>query len=84
MNPPPQLRCHEEPILRAEEKRVFHRFYRVEDEEVRQRRGTGLGLFVVWALVKQLGGDVQAFSEGRGEGTTLRVELPIVPAASGS
>lgn len=71
-------------IDRKNLKRVFHRFYRVEDEEVRQRRGTGLGLFVVWALVKQLGGDVQAFSEGRGEGTTLRVELPIVPAASGS
>ena len=71
-------------IDRKNLKRVFHRFYRVEDEEVRQRRGTGLGLFVVWALVKQLGGDVQAFSEGRGQGTTMRVELPIVPVASGS
>lgn len=58
-------------------KRVFHRFYRVEDQEVRERRGTGLGLFVVWALVKQLGGRVQAMSEGRGRGTTMRVELPI-------
>jgi signal transduction histidine kinase len=64
-------------------KRVFHRFYRVEDQEVRQRRGTGLGLFVVWALVQQLGGDVQAFSEGRGRGTTMRVELPIARAVSG-
>lgn len=71
-------------IDRKNLKRVFHRFYRVEDEEVRQRRGTGLGLFVVWALVKQLGGDVQAFSEGKGQGTTMRVELPIVPIASGS
>lgn len=64
-------------------KRVFHRFYRVEDQEVRQRRGTGLGLFVVWALVKQLGGDVQALSEGQGQGTIMRVELPMAHAVSG-
>jgi signal transduction histidine kinase len=70
-------------IDRKNLKRVFHRFYRVEDQEVRQRRGTGLGLFVVWALVKQLGGDVQAFSEGRGQGTTVRVELPVAPVVSG-
>ncbi|NOQ84909.1 MAG: hypothetical protein GQ551_12945 [Myxococcales bacterium] len=70
-------------IDRKNLRRVFHRFYRVEDEEVRRRRGTGLGLFVVWALVKQLGGDVEAFSEGRGQGTTVRVELPMAPVMSG-
>jgi signal transduction histidine kinase len=70
-------------IDRKNLKRVFHRFYRVEDQEVRQRRGTGLGLFVVWALVKQLGGRVQAWSEGRGKGTTMRVELPVAHAVSG-
>lgn len=70
-------------IDRKDLKRVFHRFYRVEDQEVRERRGTGLGLFVVWALVKQLGGNVQAFSEGRGQGTTMRIELPVAPVASG-
>jgi signal transduction histidine kinase len=64
-------------------KRVFHRFYRVEDQEVRQRRGTGLGLYVVWALVKQLGGEVEAYSKGRGQGTTMRVELPMAHAVSG-
>jgi signal transduction histidine kinase len=70
-------------IDRKDLKRVFHRFYRVEDQEVRERRGTGLGLFVVWALVKQLGGKVQASSEGRGQGTTMRVELPVSPVVSG-
>jgi signal transduction histidine kinase len=64
-------------------KRVFHRFYRVEDQDVRERRGTGLGLFVVSALVKQLGGKVQAFSEGRGQGTTMRVELPVAHVVTG-
>jgi signal transduction histidine kinase len=71
-------------IDRKNLKRVFHRFYRVEEQEVRERRGTGLGLFVVWALVKQLGGDVRAFSEGRGQGTTMRIELPVAHAVNGS
>lgn len=69
-------------IDRENLKRIFHRFYRVEDEEVRERRGTGLGLFVVSALVKELGGKVQAASEGRGEGTTMRVELPLARVMS--
>lgn len=69
-------------IDRKNLKRIFHRFYRVEEAEVRERRGTGLGLFVVSALVKQLGGKVKASSEGRGQGTTMRVELPLAPAAS--
>ena len=70
-------------IDRKNLKRVFHRFYRVEDQEVRQRRGTGLGLFVVSALVKQLGGKVQAISKGPGRGTTMRVVLPVAPAVQG-
>lgn len=70
-------------IERKNLKRVFHRFYRVEDEQVRQRRGTGLGLFVVSALVKQLGGRVRASSEGRGRGTRMRVELPVTRAVNG-
>ena len=65
----------------AELKRVFHRFYRVPSESVRTRRGTGLGLFVVSALVRNLGGRVEAASEGLGHGTTMRVSLPAQSAA---
>lgn len=63
-------------IAPADLKRVFQRFYRVPNADVRERKGTGLGLFVVWALVKNLGGKVQALSDGVGKGTTLRVVLP--------
>ncbi len=63
-------------------KRVFHRFYRVQTESVRRRRGTGLGLFVVWSLVRNLGGKVRALSEGEGQGTTMRVTLPAQSAAA--
>jgi signal transduction histidine kinase len=57
-------------------KRVFDRFYRVPDEATRARRGTGLGLYVVRTLVRNLGGRVEALSAGQGQGATLRVVLP--------
>ncbi len=63
-------------IERRHLKRVFNRFFRVQKPEVRQRRGTGLGLFVVSALVRNLGGKVEAESEGEGKGTTMRITLP--------
>lgn len=63
-------------IPKGELKRVFERFYRVEDEAVRSRRGTGLGLFVVASLVRGLGGRIQAFSSGPGHGTRIVVTLP--------
>jgi two-component system, OmpR family, sensor histidine kinase SenX3 len=69
-------------IDRKNLKRIFHRFYRVEDHEVRERKGTGLGLFVVSALVRQLGGKVEALSEGKGRGTTMRVWLPLTPVTA--
>jgi signal transduction histidine kinase len=58
-------------------KRVFDRFYRVPDEKVRRRRGTGLGLFVVASLVRHMGGKVRVFSEGVGCGTRMQVMLPM-------
>jgi signal transduction histidine kinase len=66
-------------IPRRDLKRIFERFYRAPEEEVRQRHGTGLGLFLVQALVRSLGGRVEARSEGRGHGTTMRVALPVGP-----
>ena len=64
--------------------RIFHRFYRVENDTVRQRRGTGLGLFVVSALVRQLGGRIEARSAGMNHGTTMRVMLPAKAIQAGS
>jgi signal transduction histidine kinase len=70
----------------AELRRIFNRFYRVDHEDVRARRGTGLGLFVVKALVKDLGGRLKAHSDGRGKGTTMTISLPYIskdgPAAA--
>lgn len=58
------------------QKRVFERFYRVPDEAVRARRGTGLGLYVVNALVRGMGGQMTARSDGPGQGTTMQIVFP--------
>jgi signal transduction histidine kinase len=63
-------------IPKGDLKRVFERFYRVDDEAVRSRRGTGLGLFVVASLVRGLGGRLRAHSPGPGLGTRMVVILP--------
>lgn len=64
-------------IARHDLKRIFERFYRAPEEAVRERHGTGLGLFLVQALARQLGGRVEAHSAGEGKGTTMRVALPL-------
>lgn len=63
-------------IARADLGRVFDRFFRSDRDAVRERHGTGLGLFVVSSLVHNLGGTVAARSEGPGRGTSVRVALP--------
>jgi len=62
-------------IDKGDLKRIFQRFYRVPEEAVRSRHGTGLGLFVVRAMVRRQGGRVVAQSEGPGKGSRFIVTL---------
>jgi signal transduction histidine kinase len=64
-------------IERNQLKRIFKRFHRAPDPLVNERSGSGLGLFVVYRLVRNLGGRIRAESEGRGKGTTMRIRLPL-------
>jgi two-component system sensor histidine kinase SenX3 len=68
----------------AQLKRVFHRFYRVTSRESARIKGTGLGLFITRAIVRQHGGDTTAQSYGPGHGTTITVHLPLLSALSQS
>jgi signal transduction histidine kinase len=74
-----EVKDHGIGISKQDQARVFERFYRAPDEAVRARCGTGLGLHVVWMLVKNLGGNVTVSSEGVGRGTTFTVLLPRAP-----
>ena len=62
-------------LERRELRRVFNRFYRVA--ATRRVRGSGLGLFVSRGLVRQLGGDIVASSEGLGKGSRFALTLPV-------
>jgi signal transduction histidine kinase len=55
---------------------IFLMFYRVRrsDENI---RGSGLGLFIVRAIVRLHHGKVWAESEGAGKGTTFHILLPL-------
>jgi hypothetical protein len=66
-------------------KKVFRMFYRVRksDETI---RGSGLGLFIVRAVVWRHKGKVWLESEGIGKGTTVHIRLPRLtrPAGEGA
>lgn len=59
---------------------AFERFYRADASRARHQGGSGLGLAIVEATVRAHGGSASIKSQ-EGAGTTVRVELPLAPAA---
>lgn len=55
---------------------VFDRFYRADKSRSRQTGGTGLGLAIVKAIIESHGGQVEAYSEGKGKGSEFTIVLP--------
>jgi len=66
-------------IARVEHKRIFEKFYRVDDRLARQREGSGLGLAIVQHIVRAHSGKVELESE-LGKGSTFSIVLS--PSAS--
>ncbi|WP_010582686.1 sensor histidine kinase [Schlesneria paludicola] len=62
---PPELR-----------KRIFRMFFRAGSELTRRRKGTGLGLYIVHTLVKQLNGRVSVHDRSGQPGSVFEVDLP--------
>jgi two-component system phosphate regulon sensor histidine kinase PhoR len=63
-------------IEKKDRKKVFRMFYRVRTRET--IRGSGLGLFIVRAVVRRHRGKVWLESEGRDKGTSFHILLPLI------
>ena len=63
-------------IPASELPRIFERFHRIEGAPGRTHEGTGIGLALVYELVRLHGGTVQAQSK-MGAGTTFTVRIPF-------
>ncbi|WP_379148747.1 sensor histidine kinase [Paenibacillus sp. sgz500992] len=64
-----------------EVKHVFERFYRIDSSRHRKTGGTGLGLPIAKAIVKEHQGSIRIESS-EGKGTEVIVELPTIPRSS--
>jgi len=62
---------------RKELKKVFKKFYRVQNQETQNIEGAGLGLYISRLIIKNHKGKINVFSEGRGKGTRFMLSLPI-------
>jgi signal transduction histidine kinase len=62
-------------ISQEDQKHLFEKFYRIENEQTKSVKGSGLGLFITRNLVEKMGGEIGAISK-LGEGTTFFFRLP--------
>lgn len=62
-------------IGKADQEKVFNKFFRSEDFKTRQHNGTGLGLYVVAKLARLLGAIISLESEV-GKGSTFTILVP--------
>jgi len=62
-------------IPKAEQSRIFDRFYRVDNDRSRKTGGTGLGLAIAQAIVHHHQGHLTVKSD-RGQGSLFMIHLP--------
>ena len=57
---------------------IFDRFYRTDRSRSRGTGGTGLGLAIARSIVEVHGGTIAITSDGPGQGTAVRIDLPLI------
>jgi two-component system sensor histidine kinase SenX3 len=62
-------------ISKADQERVWDKFFRSEDFRTRQNNGTGLGLYVTAKLARLVHADVSLKSE-LNKGSTFTISIP--------
>jgi two-component system, OmpR family, phosphate regulon sensor histidine kinase PhoR len=70
-------------IPARERRRIFERFYRVDDRLTRKTEGSGLGLAIAKRIVEAHGGKISVNSEP-GRGSTFTIRLPLPKRTGGS
>jgi two-component system phosphate regulon sensor histidine kinase PhoR len=65
-----------EGIPKPEINKIFSRFYRISNEITGNKKGSGLGLFIVKETINNLKGKIEVSSEGKNKGTTFKITLP--------
>ena len=63
-------------IPAQEKQRIFDKFYRVGNEDTRQTKGTGLGLFIVREIIKAHRGKIKV-ADHHPRGTVFSITLPM-------
>lgn len=59
-----------------EKKRIFEKFYRVGSEDTRKTKGTGLGLYIVYQIIRAHNGSISV-EDNEPQGTRFHIELPV-------
>jgi signal transduction histidine kinase len=66
-------------IIPEDQPKIFQKFFRSEDQNIRESTGTGLGLNIAKTLVEMQGGEIWFESEP-GQGTTFHFTVPVAEA----
>jgi signal transduction histidine kinase len=64
-------------IPQGQKDKIFTKLFRADNVRAKDTEGTGLGLYIVKAIVDQAGGSI-SFDSVEDKGTTFYIRLPLI------